>query len=343
MTERTIHPGRLAAGLGWRIALLAAVLAAVWQGAEAAEPGSGSAPAGDRDRPDGIHVVDGSYVMNVGNLHMNITNHGLIGSRYTQPTTFSEAPSGQWPGGSGVEYLWAAGLWVGGVLGSEQLVSTGQYAREIRPQFGPENTIYEARGGRVVRPVATFHAVIDRVDARDVPAQKLTPDEIRPYLASLTGMTIDGTVSAAGKAGDTTYAVEKPEPSTREAIESVKLLLPTWVPLPAEPVGTGATWEVSVPVVINSVATTHVTTYKLVSRSAKGMTISGETKVSGADQPLQGAEVSKIAGSGRVDATFEAGKLYPKLKRTSSTKLHLKLGSEEVDIEMNMGSAFAPR
>ena len=155
MTERTIHPGRLAAGLGWRIALLAAVLAAVWQGAEAAEPGSGSAPAGDRDRPDGIHVVDGSYVMNVGNLHMNITNHGLIGSRYTQPTTYSEAPSGQWPGGSGVEYLWAAGLWVGGVLGSDQLVSTGQYAREIRPQFGPENTIYEARGGRVVRPVAS--------------------------------------------------------------------------------------------------------------------------------------------------------------------------------------------
>lgn len=158
MTERTRHPGRLATSVGRRIALLAAVLATVWQGARAAEPGSGSAPAGDRDRPDGIHVVDGSYVMNVGNLHMNITNHGLIGSRYTQPTTYSEAPSGQWPGGSGVEYLWAAGLWVGGVLGSDRLVSTGQYAREFRPRFGPENTIYEARGGRVTRPFASERA-----------------------------------------------------------------------------------------------------------------------------------------------------------------------------------------
>ena len=38
---------------------------------------------GYRDDMDGVHVVDGSYVMNVGELQVNITNHGLIGSQYS--------------------------------------------------------------------------------------------------------------------------------------------------------------------------------------------------------------------------------------------------------------------
>ena len=29
-------------------------------------------------QPDGIYITDGSYVMNVGELHMNITNFGLM-------------------------------------------------------------------------------------------------------------------------------------------------------------------------------------------------------------------------------------------------------------------------
>jgi hypothetical protein len=106
----------------------------------------------DRDRPDGIHILDGSYVMNVGELQINITNHGLIGSQHTQVSTFSDAPSGQWPGGSGDEYLWGAGLWVGGILLGDQRVSTGQYAREFRPLQYVEDTIYEAKESRITRP-----------------------------------------------------------------------------------------------------------------------------------------------------------------------------------------------
>ena len=65
------------------------------------------------DRPDGVHVLDGSYVLDMGQFHVNITNHGLIGSQYTSTFPFSRAPSGEWPGGSGHEYLWGAGLWIG--------------------------------------------------------------------------------------------------------------------------------------------------------------------------------------------------------------------------------------
>ncbi len=108
--------------------------------------------SGFRDDRDGVHVVDGSYVMNVGELQVNITNHGLIGSQYSVLSMMSDAPSGQWPAGTGDEYLWSAGLWIGAVAGGQHLVSTGQYERELRPLADWKDTIYEARGGYIVRP-----------------------------------------------------------------------------------------------------------------------------------------------------------------------------------------------
>ncbi len=103
--------------------------------------------------PHGVLVVDGSYVMNAGNLHIHLSNWGgLIGSYPGSRFPFSEQPSAQWPAGSGDEYLFAAGLWVGGVLLGERLVSTGQYQTEMRPLPNPEDTMYEAIGTKLVRP-----------------------------------------------------------------------------------------------------------------------------------------------------------------------------------------------
>ena len=92
------------------------------------------------------------YVMMVNQLQMNITNHGLIGSQYTETFPYSRAPSGQWPAGSGIEYLWSGGLWVGGIIHDDKRVSTGQYERELRPGLDIWSTIYEARNHEVTRP-----------------------------------------------------------------------------------------------------------------------------------------------------------------------------------------------
>jgi hypothetical protein len=101
-----------------------------------------------------IHVTDGSYVMNVGELQVNITNFGPIGSHFSSNASWSDAPSAQWPAGSGNEYLWAAGLWVAGVQLGERLCSTagGQVEWEFRPLDDLEDTIYEAIGGHINRP-----------------------------------------------------------------------------------------------------------------------------------------------------------------------------------------------
>jgi hypothetical protein len=109
-------------------------------------------PAEHEITPDGAHILDGSYVIDVGELRVNVTNHGLIGSQYSSGLTYSHAPSGEWPGGTGDEYLWGAGLWVGGRLGGELTVTTGQLDREFRPDDRIRDTIYEARRGIVLRP-----------------------------------------------------------------------------------------------------------------------------------------------------------------------------------------------
>lgn len=113
--------------------------------------------------PNGVFVLDGSYVMNVGEAQINITNWGLIGSTYSLTRPWSDSPSCQWPAGSGNEYLWGAGLWVGGVVLGERLVSSGGWGSEVYPLDEVEHTIYEAVGGRLIRPAGNPDASGRRV------------------------------------------------------------------------------------------------------------------------------------------------------------------------------------
>jgi hypothetical protein len=127
----------------------------------------------ERDGPSGIHVLDGSCVMRVGNLHINITNFGLIGSYPGSLTPWGNAPSAQWPAGSGAEYLWGAGLWVGAMRDNTPHVSTGEGGgHEFRPRDNLQDTIYEARGARIMRPVEG-----DRIAGRRRPQVGMNDDE----------------------------------------------------------------------------------------------------------------------------------------------------------------------
>ena len=119
--------------LGWSVAILGA--------------GPGGAVLQEDIAGAKEFVVDGSIVHDVGNLHLNITNWGLIGSRPGTGAPYSEAPSARWPGANGDDYLFAAGLWIGGRLLGETLVSTGQYEAEFHPSPDPGDTIFSMAMG----------------------------------------------------------------------------------------------------------------------------------------------------------------------------------------------------
>ena len=98
--------------------------------------------------PNRVLVLDGSNVHNVGELQMHLGNWGAFGSYPGSANPFADQPSAQWPAGSGVEYLYAAGLWVGALKAGVPAVSTSAFAAEFRPnQSDPRDIVYRTSEG----------------------------------------------------------------------------------------------------------------------------------------------------------------------------------------------------
>jgi hypothetical protein len=95
----------------------------------------GSAPA------DAIVRFRGIY-HNVNKLLLHSSNLGFFGDWNSD----TSSPSGEWPAGSGVEWLFAAGLWVGGVLEvdgrPDTLVTAAVYQLEFYPKGDPRDVVY---------------------------------------------------------------------------------------------------------------------------------------------------------------------------------------------------------
>ncbi len=102
-------------------------------------------------------------VHNVGNLWLNITNYGYIGNLdpwaagfQRDPCTNEWAPQLEFPGGSGMQYLYQSGLWIGAIIQEEGFeyprvsigAETGNYFTEMYPGLTPDNGIIE----RTTRP-----------------------------------------------------------------------------------------------------------------------------------------------------------------------------------------------
>lgn len=79
------------------------------------------------------------------NMWLTVSNFATLGSMnqsYRDCETNMSAPSCEFPGGSQLDYLYAAGLWVGAIVSSDTLVTTGWdgwgYTNELWPCSGPE-------------------------------------------------------------------------------------------------------------------------------------------------------------------------------------------------------------
>jgi len=127
----------------WSVAAPTALLARMDVPAETIKKGQSG--------PNRIFVLDGTNVHNVGELQMHVGNWGQFGSWPGSTLPFAESPSAQWPAGSGVEYLFVAGLWCGALKSGVPAVSVSAYQFEFRPSQDPVDIMYRtaegARGG----------------------------------------------------------------------------------------------------------------------------------------------------------------------------------------------------
>jgi hypothetical protein len=91
---------------------------------------------------NGIVRFRGIY-HNVNKMLLHASNLGFFGDWNSDQS----APSGEWPAGSGIEWLFAGGLWVGGVTYDEMrrpdtLVSASVYELEFYPKPDPRDVVY---------------------------------------------------------------------------------------------------------------------------------------------------------------------------------------------------------
>ena len=88
-------------------------------------------------------------VHKVGNMWLTVTNYGIFGNQsdasVKDPETGLSAPSCEYPGGSGMEYLFQGALWIGAIIGEDTLVSCGhdgwQHIFEMYGDQSPQGAI----------------------------------------------------------------------------------------------------------------------------------------------------------------------------------------------------------
>ncbi|MEO8704922.1 MAG: hypothetical protein ABI867_33020 [Kofleriaceae bacterium] len=194
---------------------------------------------------------------------------------------------------------------------------------------------------------AAYTLTINKTDARAVAGTAVPLDKFKEILASTNGLVFDGSVGANGATGDITMKLAKQGEASAQVLELVRLTLPSWPALPTEPVGVGAKWQATtLTKLADRLDVTQVVDYELVAFANNTWTIKGTTKITGADQMMQGGKITKIAGKGTTEATLVDGKLYPNHKTAveatfTASEPDAKPGTPAATLDFNVKIAGA--
>jgi hypothetical protein len=117
------------------------------------------------------------------NNWMAVTNYGSYGD---PNSTSTGRPSAQWPAGSGNNYLYDAGLWIGTKIGGEAAVSTYFYSpdQEWLPTVGFSGEIGSQVGGASAKSIEDSYMVFD--DIADRPESSHIPIGLKVFQRGLT-------------------------------------------------------------------------------------------------------------------------------------------------------------
>ena len=114
--------------------------------------------------PRGYHPLfrlDGRVVHDVGRLQLQLTNLGETGNANNPLLT--TVPSAEWPAGSGHDYLYAAGLWVGALdpSGIPHVTTANWREREFSPALFPDNVCVSLPADRVADVREAYEGIPD--------------------------------------------------------------------------------------------------------------------------------------------------------------------------------------
>lgn len=182
----------------------------------------------------------------------------------------------------------------------------------------------DARAGAVDKDgVAGVTLTVTGADARPVTGSDRTPQDLKPALAGLTGLTIAGKRGANGATGEVTLRLTHPPASGDDALGLIRETLPVLPVLPTQPIGVGAKWQATTAArLADKLDISQVTDYEVVGHDGASWTIKGTTKVTGKDQKIDSATISAITGTGTSETTIADGAVYPAHKEQMETRFN---------------------
>ena len=191
---------------------------------------------------------------------------------------------------------------------------------------------------------ADFTVTITGTDARSVTGSQIPVDQFKTVLGGLSGLTIGGKLGASGTAGEVTIRLDNASRDLGDALQLIRLTLPTLPVLPKEPIGVGAKWQSTTSAkLVERLDVTQVTDYQVVSHKGTTWTITGKTKVTGKDQSIENSKVSAITGTGTSEATIADGVLYPTYKSSLETQFKASEQDKSITIVLKVGGAVTPK
>lgn len=107
--------------------------------------------------------IDQSRYTNIGNIGFSVTNFGMYGSGWVN---WPNVPSCEYPIGSGIEHLFAGGLWVGGFT-KDNLNSTNKNGPFVSTGAIDASSISSSRGGGFEFTNSTEDKIIERSSLLD--------------------------------------------------------------------------------------------------------------------------------------------------------------------------------
>ncbi len=191
----------------------------------------------------------------------------------------------------------------------------------------------------------------------DAAASPQLAEVMKTSLGSLKGLSGAGTISSRGLVKKVEMQLPAgADPQARQALNQVKdSVAQMAIPLPEEPVGPGAKWEFSRPIVSQGMTMDQTATYELV--SVEGETIKAKTTVvqSAKNQKIESpampglkVDVVKMNGRGGGDLTFDLAQPFPLAANAdlhSEITMGMNAGGQKqtIDMKLDFGLQFQTR
>ena len=134
-----------------------------------------TANAGDNPRKLNKTLSDTSSFTNIGNIGLTITNFGQFGNGLSKLSQENHPPSCEYPLGSGIEHLFAGGLWVGGFIKNDS-VSNTKYGPFVTTGAVDASSLSSTRGGGFEYTNDKGSTIIQRSSINESPVFK--PDAV---------------------------------------------------------------------------------------------------------------------------------------------------------------------